>query len=344
MKRPKLVNLLDDFSMGGVSKGMSVFDTEAVRAVVDARVEAIRPGAIFAECYDADIIVIHFPPNWQRLIYVSSLRWRNPRARIVWVEHAYTAAWEAANVPHRARFRATLRLAFRMADQVVCVSHAQARWLAEATGMALEAIEVIHPWSLNPGLADVPAVQRRSGAPLRIGAYGRLAHVKGFDLLIRAHREGLMPGTELIIGGAGLEEENLRALASGARGITFHGLVTDVAAFLSYCDAVAVPSRWEAWGQVANEAREAGRPILVAPVDGLVEQVGPEGPDQPGLVVDFTSDARIANAINILRASDLAAMGAAGRASTQGCAEIRQRQWAHLFDRLLTARETALVA
>lgn len=47
----------------------------------------------------------------------------------------------------------------------------------------------------------------------------------------------------------------------------------DVPDFLSRCDVVAIPSRWEAGGLINIGAREAGRPILVSPVDGLPEQL-----------------------------------------------------------------------
>jgi hypothetical protein len=34
---PRLVNLLDDFTLGGVSRGLGIFDCDAVRAVVNHR-------------------------------------------------------------------------------------------------------------------------------------------------------------------------------------------------------------------------------------------------------------------------------------------------------------------
>ncbi len=336
MSRPKLVNLLDDFAMGGVTRGLTIFDSDAICAVVEPRVEAIAPGAMFAPHFDAEIIVLHVPPGWQRLMYVSSLRLRNPQAKIIWIEHSYTPAWEALKVGSRARFRATLRLAFRLADQVVCVSHAQARWLAEAAVLPLDAIEVIYPYAANPGLEELPLPSFSAARPLRVGAYGRLSEQKGFDLLINAHRCGLMPGTELLIGGTGEDEAMLMAMAGQSKAIRFYGLVTDVGAFLGETDVVALPSRWEAYGQVANEARIGGRPIVVAPCDGLPEQVG-----DAGMVIDFTSDAAILEGFTALRSANLPAMAAAARASTVDCGIIRQRQWARLLDRLLTEGKVA---
>ena len=320
----RLVNVLDDFNLGGVSRALAVFDSPAVAALVAAEVRAVHPEALVAPRIDADILVLHFPPNWRRLAWVASLRWRNPGVRLVWVEHSYTGAWEARKVHAPARFHAMLRLAYRMADRVVCVSEGQAAWLRRVAGLGGSAVSVIHPYVANPGLGalDLP----RGDGPLRIGAYGRFCEQKGFDQLIRAHRAGAMPGTQLRIGGFGPDAPALHALAGGDPAITFTGQVTDVAAFLSQCDVVAVPSRWEAYGMVANEAREAGRPILVAPVDGLPEQVG-----AAGMVVDFADGDAVRAAVDRLRAADLAAMGHAGRLSTLDCGAARQAQWAALI-------------
>ena len=325
MKLPRIIHLLDDFNLGGVSRSLSIFETEALREVVSSSVVAVRPEARTAPRLEADLIALHFPPNWRRLLFAASLRLRNPRARLIWVEHSYTGAWEALKVPHKGRFHAMLRLAYGMAHKVVCVSEGQAAWLRGAVGLDAHKVEVIHPYADNPGLSllDVPDFAAK---PLRIGAYGRFCEQKGLDVLIRAHRRGLMPGTELIIGGFGEDEAALIAAAEGSEAIHFYGRVAHVADFLRECDMVAVPSRWEAYGMVATEAREAGRPILVADVDGLPEQVG-----QAGLVVDFARSESVLAAMRELTPARLADMAEAARKSTIGCGEGRQWRWARLL-------------
>ena len=331
--RPRLANLLDDFSLGGVSRGLGIFDSPPVRAVVNPTVAAIHRDCIIAPRLNADLLVTHFPPNWRRLALLATLRLRNPRARLVHVEHSYTAGWEAVNVLDRGRFRLMLRYAIGLFDEIVCMSHAQAAWLAEASGIDRVRVNVIYPYSDNPGLADLPLPDFSTGRPWRIGAYGRLGEHKGFDRLIAAMRAGQMPNAELIIGGFGPYEAHLKALAGGRSNIRFVGKVNRVADFLAQCDIVAVPSRFEAYGQVANEAREAGRPILVAPVDGLPEQVG-----SAGLVVDFAHGPAIASAFASLGPARLTAMAVAARADTKECGPRRQQQWADLLQRVIAKR------
>lgn len=327
MNRIRLVNLLDDFGLGGVQKGLSIFESPAIKAVADCSTCAIAPDAIIAPALDADIIVTHFPPNWQRLAFLVSLRLRNPKARLIHVEHSYTGEWEAAYVPHKARFRLMLTLAFSRVDHVVAVSQGQAQWLAEAARLAPDRLTVIHPYSVQGGLALVPDVERPSIGPLNIGAYGRFHDQKGFDTLIRAFRLiGPHAGIELLLGGFGPDDAMLRSLAGDAPHIRFFGRIDDVASFLGRCQAIAVPSRFEAFGQVANEAREAGRPILVSPVGGLPEQVG-----EAGVIADCATPESLAAAIRHFCTLNLARMGQAGRDATRGCGAVRASQWAELI-------------
>ena len=329
-KRPLLVNLLDDFALGGVTRGLSVFDSEPIRAVVDTSVLAVGANAVIAPRVKAEVIVLHFPPNWRRLLFLASLRLRNPHARIIHVEHSYTGAWEKLKVPNRRRFRTMLSLAYRMVDQVVCVSQGQASWLAGAARLDAGKIEVIHPYAENPGLDKLPVPDFGASGVLRIGAYGRFGEQKGFGTLIRTFANGHLPDCELILGGFGPDEEYLRALAGDTPNIRFVGKVTSVADFLGNCDIVALPSAWEAYGQVANEAREAARPILVAPVDGLPEQVG-----DAGVVLNFSDPQAIADTLTQLTREQLHAMAEAGRKATHNCGPHRQKQWAQLISRML---------
>lgn len=327
----RIVNLMDDLALGGVTRALAVFDHPVVAAIAQARTLAVKPGGMVAPRIDADIAVIHFTMNWRRIGFVLALRLRNPRLRVVLVEHSYTRAFEALLVGNRARFRLMLRLATRLVHRVVSVSHAQAQWLAEATGLAAQRITVIHPHIANPGLAALPLPGGDS--KLVIGAYGRFCLQKGFDDLVRAAVAGALGDATLLLGGFGEDEAALRAIAADSPRVRFAGRIDDVPAFLAQCDVVAVPSRWEAYGMVANEAREAGRPILVAPVDGLPEQVG-SADDPAGLVVDFTDHAALRAAIATLDRDRIAAMADAGRRATARCGDRRAGQWAALVAKL----------
>lgn len=327
----RIANLLDDFALGGVTKGLTVYDDPAFAGVIKAQTVPIRPDAVFAPRIDADIIITHFPPNWRRIAFLSSLRRRNPQARIVHVEHSYSADWEAMYVPNAARFRLMLKLALAQVHHVVAVSQAVGEWMTGIGATRGDRMTVIYPYSGKKGLDAVPdMVLPETGKPV-IGTYGRFAEAKGYDTLIKAMRLlGDDAPFDLMIGGMGQQEAELRDLAGDAPNIRFVGRVDDVAAFLAQCHVFAVPSRFEAYGQVANEAREAGRPILVSHAGGLPEQVG-----RAGIIADCRTPEALAEAIATLPLHDLEAMGRAGRAATAHCGEDRIAQWIKLF-RFLT--------
>ena len=330
----KVVNLLDDMALGGVTRALAVFDTAPVTAVAASRTVAIPFGGVIPPDCRADVFIVHFTVNWRRIAFLALLRARYPRARIVLVEHSYTRALEPLIVTHKRRFHLMLRIVTRLVHQVVCVSRAQADWLSQVTGLKRDAIAIISPHVTNAGLDTLPLPVLRPGQPLRIGAYGRFSRQKGFDTLAQAFRDGHFPGCELIFGGFGEEEALYREIAADCPQIRFTGQVFDVGEFLRGVDVVALPSRWEAFGMVANEAREAGRPLLVAPVDGLPEHALAPGlpeEDRSGLVFDFHDRAAIAAALARLTPERHAAMALAARRTTAGCGERTQRQWAALI-------------
>ena len=177
------------------------------------------------------------------------------------------------------------------------------------------------------GLNDVPDLVIRRNEPIVVGAYGRFCEAKGFDRLIDAFKEtSIHDNLRLVLGGLGPDDAMLRERALGCDRISFVGKVTDVAGFLGQCHVIAVPSRFEAYGLVANEAREAGRPIVVSKAGGLPEQVGGSG-----IVVDCDDPDQLLAALQSLRTLPLRAMGDAGRRSTIWCRADRIRQWSRLL-------------
>ncbi len=306
MKR--VVHLLDDFAMGGVTRALGVFEEAELRLLAHSEIKPVDQGDVIAPALDADIIVTHFPVSWRRLAWFGSLRVRNRRARIVYVEHSYTSSFESHNVGSQRRFRALLRGLVRLVDDVVCVSQGQREWFLEASSIAPDRCRVIYPWSGRDELLQVPPLADRDAArPLRLAAYGRYSEVKNFAALIEA--AGARPELcTLRIGGSGPLEEDLQQRAARYPNVALVGRVDDVTDFLTEADAVVVPSLWEAYGLVATEARLAARAILVADVDGLPEQVG-----SAGLYAPMGDAKAIAQAIDRFAAMPLPKMGAAGR-------------------------------
>jgi glycosyltransferase involved in cell wall biosynthesis len=324
----KVVNLLDDFNLGGVTKGLSIFDEPEIRAIASVETVAVQPDRFRAEIFDADLLITHFPPSWRRLPYLASLRRSNPRARLIHVEHSYAENWFLRHVSHPARFQKMLSLALGQFDEVICVSNAQRDWLTKFTGLPSNAFQTIYPYSNHQGIDGLAPPRFEKGKNLTMGTYGRLHQCKGFDRLINAFQSiGPGSGLDLMIGGSGPDEAALKLLAAGAPHIHFVGLVENVADFLGKCDVVAVPSRYEAFGQVALEARRAARPLLVSDVDGLPEQV-----TDCGLIVDCSSQHILKAALSLFKILPLAQMSEKARSSAQSAKAQSISGWLELFE------------
>lgn len=140
-------------------------------------------------------------------------------------------------------------------------------------GVEPERIKVIPNFSRLPPIDTLPDRTATVGTIL---AYGRFVPKKGFDLLLRAfarvHVEH--PSLQLLLGGAGDEEESLRALVAAlglSASVRFLGWIDDVTLPLDRADLFVLPSRDEPFGIVVLEAMARGVPIVSTRTQGPLE-------------------------------------------------------------------------
>jgi glycosyltransferase involved in cell wall biosynthesis len=303
----RVLHLIDDNGLGGVTRVLADH-LPRLRDGFDHEIRVVNAKWQLPSRVRADIVVIHFTINWTKLAFLLALRARLPHARVVLVEHSYTEAYERLCVARPGRFRAMLRIGYAMTHRVVAVSAAQEHWLRQAGLVAGGKLVAIPQASDTSALTSLAPLTVRRG-PLRLGAYGRYVRQKGFDVLIAAMRQVAPSVATLELAGQGADLAALQAAASGLPHVTIGGAIDGPASLLARIDVVVVPSRWEAFGLVAAEARAACRPVLAARTDGLTEQVG----TGCGLLFPAENIEALAAAIRTLARCDLAAMGQQGR-------------------------------
>ncbi|NNE49585.1 MAG: glycosyltransferase, partial [Altererythrobacter sp.] len=183
-------------------------------------------------------------------------------------------------------------------------------------------------WTDRAELFDIDTVRKHRSQKMRLLAYGRYAPVKNFGALIEAMR--LVPPdiVDLTIFGDGPDREKLEELSADLGNARVLGPCDTPGTYLAECDAVIIPSKSEAFGLVATEARMAGRAILVANVDGLPEQVG-----NGGSVATMGNADEISQAILDAAKRDLVQMGIQGRTEVCGQSEEIILRWIRLFER-----------
>jgi glycosyltransferase involved in cell wall biosynthesis len=131
-----------------------------------------------------------------------------------------------------------------------------------------------------PRIAALRAALGASESQYLIGAVGRLAYSKGFDLLIQAFQRAGLPQARLAILGAGREQRRLERLARQAGpSVKLAGFRADVKDYYQAFDLFVCPSRREPLGRVVLEALDAGVPVLATAADGPAELLGRHGGD-----------------------------------------------------------------
>ena len=108
-------------------------------------------------------------------------------------------------------------------------------------------------------------------------------------------------------------------LGASAR-VTWLGPRPDIERWYAAADALAVPTRYEPFGNVNLEALASGLPVVTTTQAGAAEAVNPECGD----VVDPGDPAALAAALDRLRAADASALQSAARAAAEPFTYARQ--------------------
>ncbi|WP_114787592.1 glycosyltransferase [Vibrio tetraodonis] len=111
-----------------------------------------------------------------------------------------------------------------------------------------------------------------------IGSAGRLEHVKGHDLLLKA-MPLVHPSVKLVIAGDGTQREALTKMAkdlSISDQVYFLGLVGDMPNFYRALDIFCLPSRSEGFPLATLEAQACGVPTVAHDVGGTKETLCPD--------------------------------------------------------------------
>lgn len=213
-----------------------------------------------------------------------------------WKKENMGADMAAAEMENQYRFEERIRkefLVYQMCDHVIATTEPQAELLMAEYDLLERRLTVIPPGMDETRFSPVrqaeqKELQERYGLqPNDILTLGRMAHNKGYDLLLRSLPTlfELVPDARLIaaIGGEGSEQDKqgIQSLEKVAKelGIGKHikwvNYVADedLANYYRAASAFTMPSRYEPFGMVAIEAMACGTPTVITVHGGLFELV-----------------------------------------------------------------------
>jgi glycosyltransferase involved in cell wall biosynthesis len=244
------------------------------------------------------------------------------------------AVYQLPNAPANRRQRFLKKLTALRTTAHIAVGERTAREVEAIIGLRRGRVGTIHN-----GVPDVPLPQRprRTDAALKVGAIGRLAPQKGFDILLRAL--AVVPDAELVLVGGGEEHTRLHDLAKRIGildRVSFLGWVDEPRRLLPSFDVFALPSRFEGFPLAVLEAQLARVPVVAADV-GSVSEAVIDG--QTGVLVPASDPPALAAALEGLRSDPerRRRLGKAGRALVleRYTAAHMARRFEHLYQQVV---------
>lgn len=243
-----------------------------------------------------------------------------------------------------------LGLTARAAWRWTCRLHGQADRTLAPSSWATEALRArgvprVHQWARGVDTCRFTPSKRDAGiraelAPdgeLLVGYVGRLAPEKQVERLVAL--DGL-PGTRLVVVGAGPSEERLRTALPGAAFLGFRG-GDELARIYASLDVFVHTGPSETFCQAVQEALASGLPVVAPDAGGprdlvLPGRTGylvPPRPDQadPDDPAARAADARLRAAVQVL-ADDDALRRRFGQAARRS---VLRRTWSTVCDELL---------
>lgn len=247
--------------------------------------------------------------NWGAIEGVFAARWSGTRF-VVHSEHGIEAEESWKEPWRRVCIR---RLAYEMADQVLCVSNSLRRLVESWTGFKTERMKVFHNGvdhsRYRPDAGARERIRQELGLSDRefcIGCVANLQPVKDHMTLLRACERiaERCPEWRLLLIGDGSERPKLEAFIAARPALARHakllGSSDRVPELLSGLDAYVLPSKYEGISNSLLEAMAAGVAVVATDVGGNPEVITH---GEAGLLFPVGDSESLAEALLLLESS-----------------------------------------
>ena len=225
--------------------------------------------------YKPDIIISGL--NYANIIVALSVKWAKVPSKLILTEHSsYSGKNVQTNKIKYLMFKKLIKLSYKFADNIVCVSKGISEEVRQLTGIKQceDIIKVIYNPIVDKELT-FKSIENVKDAWINnknfkvIISMGRLTKQKDFPTLIKAFAKYLASNrntkVKLIVMGEGESRPELERMVNDLRlnnYVNLLGYVDNPYAYLSKADLFVLSSRSEGFGNVIVEAMACGTPVI----------------------------------------------------------------------------------
>ena len=257
-----------------------------------------------------DIVYIH--STWAGVLVRSQYLWNKKPIKIIYNAHGWSFLMDTSAYKKKLYAMIECVLAY-VTDEIVNVSNYEYN-AALNRGISPSKQNVIYSGiSSDYELSNIDSVKVSFPKDkLNLLFVGRFDNQKGVDFLIEEFNECnrddihlILIGDNVISGRNSIEKVNTKK-------ITFLGWIPHdkIAEYYVSCDAIVMPSRWEAFGLVAIEAMKYGKPVIASNRGALPEIVSKK---EVGFVFSMDKKNSLTSILECLDKDSLQAMNSSVR-------------------------------
>jgi glycosyltransferase involved in cell wall biosynthesis len=267
-----------------------------------------------------DVLVVN---SWHIAAYMKAARrWRDRALRIVVMDHQWLGT------PKQWLGRLTRQLYIQPAFDAAFMPGDEQAVFARHLGFAQHEI-IVGLYTCEDAFFTGPQDPPRDSFLFT----GRLVDTKGVDVLgraYRAYREQTADPWPLVVAGIGPMDAELGAI----EGVQLRGFVApqDLPAVMAEAGCLVLPSRFEPWGVVVQEAAASGQAVICTNACGAASRLVLDGYN--GRVVAPGRPDELAQALHWIADADAEHRAAVSRRSVELAKQYTPQRWAeHLVDR-----------
>jgi glycosyltransferase involved in cell wall biosynthesis len=274
------------------------------------------------EEFQPEVLIVN---SWHIKAYMKAARaWKGKALRVVVMDHQWLGT------PKQWLGRLTRRLYIQPAFDAAFMPGDEQAVFARHLGFEQHEI-IVGLYTCEDSFFTGPQEQVKD----RFLFVGRLVDTKGVDVLAAAYRAYRAEAAEpwpLVIAGIGGMDEELAAI----EGVELLGFVrpADLPAVMADAGCLLLPSRFEPWGVVVQEAAASGQAVICTSTCGAASRLVLDGYN--GRVVAPDNPGKLTQAMHWVADADPEHRVLMGRRSVELAKQYTPQRWAeHLIDKLL---------